>query len=253
MCQGSYAGGMPMHDALSFSQLIKILNSNQEQLSKIDDSLVEARKLNQLLGDKVNLEVLAKRFSVVNDTLWGASFTTNDSSYAMQSLLEDPISISSWSNVARVSKDISDKLYPTISEDGVVNSKEIGKIKANRKELLVESTKSSLVLAEQEQMTVKLTKDAILAIGKNAAESASIHEDLSNSNNILMVVASELIQIRQLLAKQLELISAGELRRSAEWLGSGSIAHENLQLQLSSKKKPYLSRKYMKYNMKTRK
>lgn len=195
-------------DAAALAKLVQILNTNQEQLSRLDDVNSEISRVSNMLGSVSDDNVITRHGNTVTELLFKTSSISTDSNMALMGVIEDPRSIDNWKNLGWTAEEIEQSLYPKKNERGNFSKAEIDRIQLNRYNTLDNSLKSSMALAETRQATVKDTQKTVVEISKRSARAGNLHEDLSAGNQALMVIASEMVKQTEILAKLLELQTA---------------------------------------------
>jgi hypothetical protein len=207
-----------VQDAAALAKLVQILNTNQEQLSRLDDFNSEISQVNGMLGTVSNDNVITRHGHTVTELIFKTSSFSSDGNMALMGVIEDPRSIDNWKNLGWTAEEIEQSLFAKKQENGRVAYAEIDRVQLNRHNALANSTKSSMALAETRQASVKDTQKTVVEISKRSARAGNLHEDLSAGNQALMVIASEMVKQTEILAKLLELQTASVMYRNKDWV-----------------------------------
>lgn len=92
--------------------------------------------------------------------------------------------------------------FPKTSEMTVSQQREYGD---QRKHLLKESIVHAMSLATQQKQSLQNHQQNLLELSKRAAGSENLHEDLKTTNQLLVLLATELNHLRALQAANLEI------------------------------------------------
>ena len=204
-------------DFTTHAHLLKILNANQEQLSRLDDVNSEISRASNMLGSVSDDNVITRHGNIVTEFLFKTSSISTDSNMALMGVIEDPRSIDNWKNLSWTAEEIEQSLFAKKQSDGKVSYEEIDRVQLNRHNALANSTKSSMALAETRQASVKDTQKTVVEISKRSARAGNLHEDLSAGNQALMVIASEMAKQTEMQAKILELLTAFVMDSNQDW------------------------------------
>lgn len=208
----------PMHDFQNEVHLIKMLSNSQDQLSEMGAVHGSITKLNTILGYQGNYSLASGNNFQIPNFLYKYSTMSKSSTGLFDIIMNDVNSINIQKDMSWNRQQINHILFPDNSTTEV-SFNEIDRIENNRDVILVESTKSSLALAETRQASVDETNDIIYQLSKSSCSSDNIHEDLVNSNQLLSIIADELVKLRQLSSKQLELFSILTLKMTSKVAG----------------------------------
>jgi tetrahydrodipicolinate N-succinyltransferase len=141
----------------------------------------------------------------------------------MQNVSNNPTDIDSWQNLSWTTQEVDAKLFPRPNKNNGIPFTEVDRVNKSRHELFEDSARTGTALAETRQATVKKAHDAVKQINHNSMQSKNLHDDLTVNNQAQVVMANELIQIRQLLAKQLELMAALHLKVYSEYSAPANL------------------------------
>ncbi len=221
ICIERLQANTPMHDYQNEIHLIKMLSKAQESVTKLENIGFEIKQMNDILGSYDNNSVSFSYGKQISDYLLTASYASRDGLYALQHIIDMPLEHANWKSLSWNIKQISENLYPQ-SIKGQVEFEEIDRIHSNRKIVYEKATQSSIALAGTHQANIDRTHSVVHDLSTKVGTSSNVHDDLIKSNQILVLVADELIQIRHLLAKQLELTSSISLNLSGNTIGIAS-------------------------------
>lgn len=235
----AYSGGAPVHDGMSYVQLLKIFNNNQEQLLTIEDASSDIKKLNSILGSNANNQVLHRLGKKVTAAILQNSFFSKDNTLALETVFNKDVN---WEQLSHSKEAVDTTLFPAKKSSGSVAYLEIDRVQHNRKKILKNSTSASLALSQTKQSSISNTQQSVANIANSAATSKTVHEDLYNANQALIIIASEMVQMRQILAKQLELTSMLTIHLTGDFVGMTPLASKlknasNMQSSKFLKKK----------------
>ena len=224
--EASYSNWL-VQDLSTHSTLAKIFNKSQEQVVKLENIDFEINKLNEILGSTGNNAVLSGYTKDISDFIYNISAFSRGDMYALQSLFNNSSNEDACQDINWHEIQVDKELFPKIDNE-VISYHEIDRVHQNRETVFKGAMQSSLTLAGSQQSTIEPTQATVLNISKRMEKSSTIHEDLVNANHTLVMVAQELVQIRLLMAKQLELFSTMYLSKSTEWVSSSPLASSSV-------------------------
>ena len=157
-----------------------------------------------MLGRAGDNNVLQMHGKGVSDLLFRTHSMNSNVLSSFERVNNDPVDVRNWQNLAVTTKEVSDTLFPQSDKDGNISLEEMDRVQDTRVVFMEEANKSSLALSATNQASVPRAQEEILKITKNAASAKNLRDDAGYTNQLLTVIANELTQIRQLMAKKME-------------------------------------------------
>ncbi len=194
------------------AKLGQIEGLNRSNLAKSEEIAGLTRTLGQTLGLPTELPN-GDNFSRLI-TNWMQDFITDPKlMLGVASALKVPSSTTRFDasnypndlnvNFANTHKTIEDQLVASADTPA-----EYRRIAALREYMVEDATVTGVSLATVNKQTTTKTRNWIKRISDSSVKDKNLRDDIKTTNDYLMVVASELISIRELQAQQLELLSA---------------------------------------------
>lgn len=181
----------PTTDFTTHTHLIKILNNNKEQLIRMSDMNKLIGKIGDILGAYKNNEAILTNTGISH--------------------------INQEANIDFIRRKSENTLFPQKNSNNKLTLTEIDRVTRNRNTALLETSKSCFDLAKLKYSTDDVYK-TLVGNYKSIMKASNIHHDLIVNNMNSIIIAKELLQIRQLLSKLLELQTVEILRGSEEWI-----------------------------------
>jgi hypothetical protein len=209
-------GIQPTTDFTTHAHLIKIFNTSQEHLTAINNLNSRVQEIGNMLGD-ASYNNLVQYSSGIHKMVYDEIKHSSANDIVLGKFINNSINKNSLKNVPSIA-DVSGKLlFPKANEKNLLFLSDIDRVSENRRNLFLESCKTGFVLASLSQASIKNVQEILLEAEKRISSSKNLHDDMSTNNQISVIIANEVIQIRQILAKLLELNIAHELKYSEEW------------------------------------
>ena len=218
VAQPSIGAGAPMHDPLSFARALEILKAAKMQIDetkRVQEEIAGTKRLignfreqaQDLRGELLNW----RRYYDKIDTLDANEFS------AMNWLgLDRTISTSNAPEAFRL---IDDKLFRTnsleIKREDYTDT--MNTLKYEREKLARKSIVTGIVVAEKSKSNLSESKKKIIMITDKSIGASDLISLMKAQNEMLGVIASELVQSRELQAQMLEFMTA----HSANLYGTG--------------------------------
>lgn len=198
-------------DAASCARMGEMLSNGAQQLSKLQGLSSELQSLNAVMGTHLPASATGAlgRMGGLSGEFAGL---LNGISSPYADSLSSLNAFSSRHGAPDFSRFIIAKDYiksKLFAESGQpLSVAQHDEIRQERTHVIKESSINSVALASQQKNTIKKAHQQIEHLGQQALESPTIHDDLRTTNQLLAIIATELVQQRAILAQQLELNAA---------------------------------------------
>ena len=216
--QPGICGGTPMHDPLSYARALEILKAAKTQIEetkRVQEELAGTKRLignfreeaQNLRGELLNWRTYYDKIDTVD---------TNEFS-AMNWLGLDRMMPTN--NAPEAFRLIDDKLFKTNSPE--IKREEytdtMNTLKYEREKLARKSIVTGIVVAEKSKSNLSESKKKIIMATDKSIGASDLISLMKTQNEMLGVIASELVQSRELQAQMLEFMTA----HSANLYGTG--------------------------------
>lgn len=192
-----------------FGSMILEARNQVQQLQGASNKLTN---LNQILGN--DNPRLAGIMNTANQ--WGAYLD------GMSSLEADPLSVlnqlgysraghNNYCSLIEMGRFVSDKLYVPRSannEPTPISNQLFDNIKQERIVVLEKASVNGMAVSGKSKHELRQVQRKVAELGIEGTRTASVLEALITQNKLLSVIASELVQQREIQSQQLELLSA---------------------------------------------
>jgi hypothetical protein len=197
----------PVFDPTNEVHLLSILTESQKQMQQLQGMSGKLQELNQILGNS-NPRLLA----IANGaSAWGEYLNK------FSSIEADPLSFvnylgynrtgnTDYRSLIEMGKFVSDKLF--IPKSTPISYQKLDAIKEERNAALEKSSTYGFALSGRNKHELKQSQRKISELAVEGIRSPTVLEAMIVNNQLLSVIATELVQQRELLSQQLELISA---------------------------------------------
>jgi len=216
------SAGAAVFDAANASYLLDMIGKSSEQLDKLQNLHNRLQHIGHIIGgnkiiNKMSINDEIRRFSnwfnIINNK--------NDNfNYSVHSLLEEN-KLNEWDNYPKVLEQILDQLV--LPKGRTISISDMNNVQSNLSQVTEIASISGLAVAGVKQSTLKETQNAILQLGIASIKTENIHEDMQTSNKFLSIIAQELTQLREIQAKQLEILAAFSVQMTSHVLGSALL------------------------------
>lgn len=221
-------------DLQTHAHLLTLINSHNEANNLASEQVGKFDSVKETLGGFCDHEVLKRNGDLISNFLSTTLGISTSTSFALESLVEDPLDIDNWRNANYTAEQIERTLFYKEDEDGMISYEEIDRVTENRNKMLDESTKSSLTLATTKQATIDDTQRTIVELNNRASSSTNIHEDGMTTNQLLAIIANAVVSNEQINAKRLELESAFYAQVQSQIIKKVPLAKRNRNTNTSA-------------------
>jgi len=216
--QPGRCGGTPMHDPLSYARAFEILKAAKTQIEETKRVQEELAGTKRLIGN-FKEEAQNLRGELLNwRTYYDKIDTLDANEFSAMSWLGLDRTIPAR-NAPEAFRLIDDKLFktnsPEIKREDYTDT--MNTLKYEREKLARKSIVTGIVVAEKSKSNLNESKKKIIMATDKSIGASDLISVMKTQNEILGVIASELVQSRELQAQMLEFMTA----HSANMYGTG--------------------------------